>query len=115
MRIFVAGATGALGLSVVQRLIAEGHDVSGLARTARRTTSLRALGARVIVANALNAAALREAVRAAHPDVVVHALTAIPSRGPLRASDLDATNQLRTEGTKNLLSAAICAGGRRIK
>ncbi len=114
MRIFVAGATGALGFPVVRLLIAEGHDVVGLARTVRRTTCLEALGARVVVADALNAAALRDAVTAAHPDVVVHALTAIPSRGPLRVSDLGATNRLRVSGTKNLLSAAICAGARRI-
>ena len=114
MRIFVAGATGALGLAVVRRLINEGHDVVGLARSARRTASLGALGARVVVADALNAASLRDAVVGAQPDVVVHALTAIPSRGPLRASDLDATNRLRVLGTKNLLSAAISAGTRRI-
>jgi nucleoside-diphosphate-sugar epimerase len=76
--------------------------------------SLGALGAHVVVADALNAASLRDAVIGAQPDVVVHALTAIPSRGPLRASDLDATNRLRVSGTKNLLSAAICAGARRI-
>ena len=114
MRIFVAGATGALGLSVIRRLIAEGHDVTGLARTARRTTPLRTLGARVVIADALNGAALRDAIRGAHPDVVVHALTSIPSRGPLRASDLAATNRLRVSGTKNLLSAAISAGASRI-
>jgi nucleoside-diphosphate-sugar epimerase len=114
MRIFVAGATGAIGLPVVGQLIAEGHEVTALARTARRTRRVERLGARVVVADALNAAALHDAVRAAHPDVVVHTLTAIPSRGPLRASDLDATNRLRVSGTKNLLSAAICAGASRI-
>jgi nucleoside-diphosphate-sugar epimerase len=114
MRVLVAGATGALGIPVVRQLVDEGHDVVGLARTARRTPRLEALGARAVVADALDATALRDAVLPARPDVVVHALTAIPSRGPLRASDLDATNRLRVSGTKNLLSASIHAGVRRI-
>src|SRR4030081_2758484 len=98
MRIFVAGATGALGLPVVRRLIEEEHEVFGLSRTARRTQPVEALGARVIVADALDAQAMREAVMAARPDVVMHALTAIPTRGPLRSSDLEATNRLRVSG-----------------
>jgi nucleoside-diphosphate-sugar epimerase len=114
MRVFVAGATGALGFPVVRRLIEAGHEVVGLARTARRVKHVEALGARVVIADALDAQALRTALVAACPEIVVHALTAIPPRGPLRASNLKATNQLRVSGTRNLLSAAIHASARRI-
>jgi nucleoside-diphosphate-sugar epimerase len=114
MRVFVAGATGALGFPVIHRLIQAGHDVVGLARTARRIKEIEALGARVVVGDALDAPSLQNALMAARPEIVVHALTAIPRRGPLRAADLTATNRLRVSGTKNLLSAAIHVGARRI-
>ena len=113
MRIFVAGATGALGVAVVRKLISDGHTVIGLARTNRRTKQIETLGAETAVADALDAESLHEAVAAARPDAVVHALTAIPDRGPIRAADLDATNTLRTAGTKNLLNVAIDVGARR--
>jgi nucleoside-diphosphate-sugar epimerase len=114
MRVFVAGATGALGFPVARRLIEAGHEVVGLARTARRVKHVEALGARVVIADALDAQALRTALVEARPETVVHALTAIPPRGPSRAADLKATNRLRVSGTRNLLSAAIHASARRI-
>ena len=114
MRVFIAGATGALGVPVVRRLRAEGHTVIGLARTHRRTQPLASLGAQVVVADALDADALGDAVRQARPELVVHALTAIPPHGPRRPADLNATNALRVTGTKNLLAAAIAAGARRV-
>jgi nucleoside-diphosphate-sugar epimerase len=92
-RVLVAGATGALGRPLLRRL--------------------RDLGAEPVVADALDAAAVTAAVVAARPDAVVHALTAIPKRGPLRAGDLDRTNRLRRAGTANLLAAATLAGARR--
>lgn len=107
------GATGALGVPVVRQLISEGHTVIGLAKTKQRTRQIASLGARVTIADALDAESLRKVVVAAQPNSVVHALTAIPDRGPMRASDLDATNVLRTKGTKNLLAAAIDGGARR--
>lgn len=113
MRVFVAGATGALGVPVVRQLISEGHTVIGLAKTKQRTRQIESLGARVAIADALDAESLRKVVVAAQPNGVVHALTAIPDRGPMRASDLEATNALRIKGTKNLLTAAIDVGARR--
>jgi 2-alkyl-3-oxoalkanoate reductase len=113
MRIFVAGATGALGVPVVRQLASDGHTVIGLAKTKQRTSRIESLGAKAVIGDALDAESLRKSVAAARPDAVVHALTAIPDRGPMRASDLDATNALRTTGTRNLLAAAIESGARR--
>lgn len=113
MRIFVAGATGALGTELVQQLLSRGYEVTGLAKTSRRTTALQDLGIEVQVADALDASAVHEAVKRSRPDAVVHALTAIPESGPVKPKDLDATNTLRIVGTKNLLAAAIASGARR--
>src|SRR5215472_6355458 len=105
MRVFVAGATGALGVPLVNDLIVDGHQVTGMASSNRRTATIAAMGAHAVVVDAHDADGVRSAVVAARPDVVVHALTAIPVRGLLRASDVMATNELRTIGTTNLLSA----------
>jgi nucleoside-diphosphate-sugar epimerase len=113
MRIFVAGATGALGRPLVRRLVADGMEVVGLTRHESRARLISDLGGEPVVADALDAPILSTAVRAARPDAVVHALTAIPKRGPLRPRDLAGTNRLRWEGTANLLAAATQAGARR--
>lgn len=114
LRVFVAGASGALGVPLVRQLVAQGHEVVGLTRHAAKRTLLEGLGAEAVVANALDPNALRAAVVAAQPDVVVHALTAIPRRGPLRARDIRPTDRLRTKGTSNLLAASRAAGARRL-
>jgi nucleoside-diphosphate-sugar epimerase len=114
MRVLVAGASGAVGTPVVRMLVAAGHSVDGLTRTAAKAHIINELGARPIIANALDPADLRNAVLSSSPDAVVHALTAIPARGPLFPSDMRPTNLLRVEGTRNLLDAAIAAGARRI-
>jgi nucleoside-diphosphate-sugar epimerase len=114
MHIFVAGATGTLGLPLVRELVARGHTVTGLTRSPHKRALLEALGAQAVVAAALDAPGLERAVRAAAPTHVVHMLTALPMRGPLREQDLVATNWLRVQGTANLLRAAIAAGARRI-
>ncbi len=114
VRVFVAGASGALGVPLVRQLVAQGHQVTGLTRHAAKRTLLEGLGAEAVVANALDPDALRAAVVAAQPDVVVHALTAIPRRGPLRARDIRATDRLRVEGTSNLLASSVAAGARRL-
>jgi nucleoside-diphosphate-sugar epimerase len=116
MRVFVAGATGAIGRPAVRDLLAAGHDVTGLTRRRERAAALEALGASAAVADAYDAEALRDAVAAARPEVVVHLLTDIPAAlDPRRFGELMAGNdRLRIEGTRNLVAAAQAAGARRI-
>jgi len=109
MRILVAGATGAMGRPLIRALVRRGHDVIGLTRTASKRPLLESLGARVAIADALDAARLANAVAEAAPSHVVHLLTALPAAGPMRARDLRATNALRVHGTANLLRAALDA------
>jgi nucleoside-diphosphate-sugar epimerase len=113
MNVFVAGGTGTIGVPLVSALVAAGHQVTALTRSAGKRDDLRALGAAVAVADALDRDALMAAVQAAHPTHVVHQLTALPKDGPRRASDVAATNRLRTDGTRNLLEAAVRAGAGR--
>lgn len=111
MRVFVAGATGAIGRQLVPRLVQAGHEVHGLTRTPSKQQLLRDLGAEPVLADALDATAVAEAVRRVEPDVVVHQLTAIGAFD-LRHFDrtFAATNRLRTEGTDHLLAAAQAVG-----
>lgn len=114
MRIFVAGSTGTLGMPLVRALVARKHRVTGLTRSPEKTRVLEEAGAQAAVADALDPASLERAVRAAQPDCVFHLLTAIPKNAPLRASQMKATNILRTTGTTNLLKASVAAGAKRI-
>ena len=114
MRVFVAGASGAVGRPLVPRLVAAGHEVTGTTRSHEKAEGIRAAGATPVVVDALDAAGLREAVVAASPEVVVHELTALPDRFQPRRKDIyAATNRVRSEGTRNLLEAAGAAGVRR--
>jgi nucleoside-diphosphate-sugar epimerase len=115
MKVFVAGATGALGKQLVPRLVAAGHDVFGMTRSELRADLVRGLGARPVVADALDPDAVGAAVSRARPDVIVHQLTALSGALDLRRFDraFAQTNRLRTEGTDILLSAARAAGTRR--
>jgi nucleoside-diphosphate-sugar epimerase len=115
MRIFVAGATGALGCRLVPPLVQGGHQVTGLTRTAGKAAGLRAAGAEPVVADALDRDAVLQAVVAARPEVVVHELTALAQMTDFRKLDegFVLTNRLRTEGTDHLLAAARAAGARR--
>jgi nucleoside-diphosphate-sugar epimerase len=114
MKIFVAGATGTLGIPLVRDMVCGGHEVTGLTRTEEKRKLLADMGAKVAVADALDAAALSDAVGNAGPELVIDLLTAIPKAGPKRASDMEATDRLRTVGTDNLLSASTAAGAKRI-
>jgi nucleoside-diphosphate-sugar epimerase len=115
MRVFVAGATGAIGRQLVPRLVAVGHEVHGMTRSESKQATLHELGAVPVVADALDPDQVAEAVARARPDVIVHQLTAIPEaldmRHPDRAFEL--TNRLRTQGTDHLLSAGRAVGVRR--
>ena len=121
MRVFVAGATGALGQQLVPQLVERGHDVVGMTRSNSKQDLVRSLGARPVVADALDADAVARAVAAAEPEVIVHELTALSgemslreTRHPERAPMTVMTNRLRTEGTDNLLAAGRAAGARRV-
>ena len=113
MRVFVAGATGAIGRQLVPRLVAAGHEVQGMTRSESKQAMLCELGARPVVADALDPDQVAEAVARARPDVIVHQLTALA--GVMRYSERDAapTNRLRTEATDHLLSAGHAVGVRR--
>jgi nucleoside-diphosphate-sugar epimerase len=114
MRVFVAGATGAIGRQLVPRLVAAGHEVHGMTRSESNQAMLHELGAVPAVADALDPRQVSEAAAAARPDVIVHELTAI---GAVDTRHMDrafaATNRLRTEGTDHLLSAGQAVGVRR--
>lgn len=114
MKIFIAGASGAIGRPLVAQLVARGHEVVGTTRSAAKTGALRALGAEAVVVDALDAGAVAEAVAKAQPEVIVHQLTAIGGRPTLREVKrmAAATNRLRTEGTDNLLAAGRAVGVR---
>jgi nucleoside-diphosphate-sugar epimerase len=114
MRVFVAGASGAIGRQLVPLLVAAGHEVTGTTRSEERAEAIRAAGARPAVVDALDSAALHAAVVEARPDVVVHQLTALPDRyDPRDKTIYDATNRLRGPATATLLEAARAAGARR--
>lgn len=114
MKIFVAGATGTLGIPLVREMVARGHEVTGLTRTEEKRTLLADLGAKVAIADALDVAALNDAVGNAGPELVIDLLTAIPKSGPMRSADMAATDRLRVTGTDNLLYASTAAGAKRI-
>ena len=120
MKVFVAGATGVLGRVLVPQLVARGHAVVGMTRSASKQDLVRSLGARPVVADALDPDAVAQAVASAEPEVIVHELTALSgpmsvrdARHPERFSGAIMTNRLRMEGTDHLLAAGRAVGARR--
>jgi nucleoside-diphosphate-sugar epimerase len=112
MKVLVAGATGALGVPLVRALVAGGHEVAALTRNPANRDTLRALGARPLVADVMDRPGLLRAVDGLTADAVVHLATAF-RRMPLRHHGMAASNALRTRGTANLLAAARAVGARR--
>jgi 2-alkyl-3-oxoalkanoate reductase len=115
MKIFIAGASGAIGSQLVSQLVARGHEVVGTTRSAAKTGALRALGAEPVVVDALDPDAVADVVAKAEPEVIVHQLTAL--NGPMKMRNVKrmaaATNRLRTEGTDHLLAAGHAVGVRK--
>jgi nucleoside-diphosphate-sugar epimerase len=116
MRIFVTGATGALGRHLVPGLVAAGYEVTATTRTPSKVAQLRAAGAEPVILDGLDREAVIAAVQAAAPEVIVHEMTALAAMRSLRNPDkaFAVTNELRTRGTDNLLAAAQRAGTRRV-
>lgn len=114
MRVFVAGATGVIGIRLLPLLIDEGHTVAGMTRSPEKSARLRSLGAAPVVCDVFDAPALKEAISEFEPDAVVHQLTDLPDHRD-QLSDFAARNdRMRTEGTRNLVDAAGAAGARRL-
>jgi putative NADH-flavin reductase len=105
MRIFLAGATGVIGVRLVPLLVAAGHQVTGMTRSPGKVDGLRALGAEAVVADVFDAAALRDAVVAARPDAVLHELTDLPDEASSIPAFRAANARIRRQGTANLLAA----------
>ncbi|MEV6315969.1 NAD(P)-dependent oxidoreductase [Streptomyces sp. NPDC051776] len=116
MKVFVTGATGAIGTQLVPELVDAGHTVVGTTTTEAKTARLREAGAEPLVLDVLDAAAVREAVDRVRPEVIIHEATALAGNLDLRKLDQSfaLTNRLRTEGTDNILAAAAAAGVRRV-
>jgi nucleoside-diphosphate-sugar epimerase len=115
MRVFVAGATGAVGRQLVPQLVASGHEVHGMTRGESKRATLEQLGAVPVIADALDPDQVIEAVARSRPEVIVHELTAIGSLDPRHFDrDFAMTNRLRTAGTDHLLAAGRAVGVRRL-
>jgi 2-alkyl-3-oxoalkanoate reductase len=114
MRVFLAGASGVIGRTLVPKLVAAGHELTGTTRSEERAQAIRAAGAHAAVVDVFDADRLREAVARARPEVLIHELTSLPDRLDFRKKGIyEPTNRVRTEGTRILLDAAREAGARR--
>lgn len=116
MRIFVAGATGAIGKSLVPLLLEGGYEVIALSRTPQKAGPLEALGAKVAIADAFDRDGLTAAIQGAQPEVIIHELTALSTGLSFKKLDesFAVTNRLRTEVTDTMLAAARLVGARRV-
>ncbi|UVK50818.1 NAD(P)-dependent oxidoreductase [Mesorhizobium sp. AR02] len=115
-RIFLAGASGAIGQRLIPQFLAAGHQVTGTTRNANKAATLRALGVEPAVVDVFDAEALSRVMLAAKPDIVVHQLTDLPpGLDPSRMGEAIVRNaRIRDEGTRNLVAAAVASGVRRM-
>jgi nucleoside-diphosphate-sugar epimerase len=110
MRIFVAGATGVLGIRLVPLLVGEGHQVIGMTRSPSKADALREMDAQAVVCDVFDAEGLREAVVDSGADTIVHLLTDLPDDFAEIERFTEANARIRRQGTRNLLEAATAAG-----
>lgn len=113
MKVFVAGASGAIGRPLIRQLVEAGHEVTGTTRRKERAEEIRAAGATAVVCDVFDREALEAAVRQATPELVVNQLTSLPEDYNPRKIDYAPTNRAREEGGGNLMAAALAAGARR--
>ncbi len=109
MRIFLAGASGVIGVRLVPLLVRAGHEVAGMTRTPAKADTLRGLGADPVVCDVYDADGLLHEVVSFAPDLVLHELTDLPDDEASIAGS-SANARIRREGTRNLLAAAHAAG-----
>jgi nucleoside-diphosphate-sugar epimerase len=110
MRVFLAGATGVIGVRVAPLLVAAGHTVAGMTRTPAKAPELRGLGVQPVVCDVFDLGALRGAVTAFDPDLVMHQLTDLPDDLAQIGDYGERNDRIRLQGTRNLLAAAADAG-----
>jgi len=113
MRVFLAGATGVIGVRLVPLLVLSGHVVAGMTRSRGKIDQLAALGAEPVVCDVFNAGALTDAVRAFEPEAVMDQLTDLPDKPDELAQYAARNDRMRSEGTRNLIAAAVAAGAGR--
>jgi nucleoside-diphosphate-sugar epimerase len=113
VRIFLAGATGVIGVRLLPLLLAAGHEVAGMTRSAAKADRLRATGAEPVVCDVYDVDALTAAVAGFGSDMVMHQLTDLPDDVALLPERAEANSRIRTEGTRNLIAAARAAGAKR--
>ena len=109
MRIFLAGATGLIGIRLLRSMLADGHAVAGMTRTPGKIDGLRADGATPVLCDVFDRESLSYAIRDFRPDLVVHQVTDLPDQIEQLAEFLPRNNRVRSEGTQNLLAAARAA------
>lgn len=114
MRIFLAGATGVIGSRLLPLLVAAGHDVTGTTRSAKRAGMIEKAGGAPVVVDVYDVEALTAAVVESRPELVMHQLTDLPDDAAEIPARAGANSRMRTEGTANLLAAALAAGGARM-
>jgi nucleoside-diphosphate-sugar epimerase len=113
MRIFLAGASGVIGVRLAPLLVQAGHAVAGMSRTPAKAPALRELGVQPVVCDVFDLDAVRGAVAAFDPDLVMHQLTDLPDDVARIGDHGERNDRIRLEGTRNLLTAAADAGVRR--
>jgi uncharacterized protein YbjT (DUF2867 family) len=114
MRIFLAGASGVIGVRLIPLLVAAGHEVAGMTRSPGKTDMLRELGAEPVLCDVYDANALTDVVTDFSPELIMHQLTDLPDDVKRLALYIRRNNRIRTEGTRNLIAAARAAGAKRL-